>query len=533
MKRQGRIGRAWAGATAVLLAVGLAWGMGAPALAAIPTVATVNAHTSKAAPRRTGPSSASRMSTAKPSNATSTPEADLDLGNWMSQLQPVIGNTPLDGIKMPGSHDAGSWSIRDGSGLCTSGDNYSISADFPAVAASMSRSQSGSIVDQLNAGSRYLDLRLCNQNGLWYTYHGGPMGDLFFDADGQQGEADSIAQWIQAHPDEIVIIQLATAAPSAEASADDAQAVTELAQLIGMNAIATTPQLTPQSTYDQYLSAGKHVVLIDDSNTVQQPWAWAPSVSSDRGSYSDASPTWQQYLEEIVTGSSPQPLFDTTISLDQAALATDPAPYTGTFFVLQGIIEPSVTIPAAVFAQAEAALGLIPASIADNYLLSEEDQLNPQLLQQLQGAWSAPPMSDAMNIVMTDDVDQNTPAMPLGTLQRAVIAINYPDHAMADGTLIRNPVTGAESVVAGGAQIHFLTGAEVDAAGDSGSTFVNISPSYFNAMPTVPADGTLVRGDASAQVWQIESSEKVAATAAPGQPVTVVSQSWIDGLSTL
>jgi hypothetical protein len=29
-----------------------------------------------------------------------------------------------------------------------------------------------------------------------------------------------------------------------------------------------------------------------------------------------------------------------------------------------------------------------------------------------------------MNIVMTDDVDQNTAAMPLGTLQRAVIAVD-------------------------------------------------------------------------------------------------------------
>ncbi|MFI9270903.1 hypothetical protein ACIGXM_09365 [Kitasatospora sp. NPDC052896] len=392
MKARSSGTRAWAGATAGLLAAGLIWATGTPAVA-----------------------------TTTPTGVTT---AGLDLADWMSQLQPAIGARPLDNIAMPGSHDAGSWSIHDGSGLCTSGQNYGVSAIAPAVAASMSRSQSGSIVDQLNAGSRYLDLRLCKQDGAWYTYHGGPTGALFFDADGQTGEADAIARWIDAHPREIVVIQLSTAAPSAEASADDAEAATDLAGLIGTGAIATQPQLSPQSTYDDYLAAGKHVVLIDSAGTVQQPWAWPSSVSSDRGSYSDASPSWEQYVEEILTGSSPQPLFDTTLSLDQAALAADPGSDAGKFFVLQGIIDPSVTIPAAVFAQLEAALGVIPPDIANNYLLWEEDQLNPQLLQRLTGSWSAPPLSQHMNIVMTDDVDQNTAAMPLGTLQRAVIAVD-------------------------------------------------------------------------------------------------------------
>ena len=352
--------------------------------------------------------------------------ADVDLGNWMSEMDGVIGSRPLDSIAMPGSHDAGSWSIQDGSGVCSYGDNSTVSEDFPAVAASMSRTQSGSIVDQLNAGSRYLDLRLCDEDGLWHAYHGGPSGDLFFDADGQTGEADGIAAWIAAHPREVVVIQLTTAAAPAEAAADDAEAVNRLAQLIGTDALASTPQLTPQSTYDDYMAAARHVVLIDNAATVQTPWAWPGTVESDRGSYVASSPSWLDYLKSAVTGSSPQPLFDAAINLDQQTLAADPGTDAGKFFVLQGIIDPSLTIPGAAFAQLEAAIGVIPASRANSYLLYLEDQLNPQLLQKLRGDWSFPTLADHMNIVMTDDVDQNSGAMPIGTLAHAIIADNTP-----------------------------------------------------------------------------------------------------------
>ena len=100
----------------------------------------------------------------------------------------------------------------------------------------------------------------------------------------------------------------------------------------------------------------------------------------------------------------------------------------------------------------------------------------------------------------------------------------------ADGSLIRNPANGAESAVAGGAQIHFISTTEVTNAGDGSKTFYNISTSYFTAMATVPVNGTLVRGSSTTQVWQIQGGKKVASSATYGY--TIVSESWIDGLAT-
>ena len=105
-----------------------------------------------------------------------------------------------------------------------------------------------------------------------------------------------------------------------------------------------------------------------------------------------------------------------------------------------------------------------------------------------------------------------------------------PTTVPADGSLIRNPANGSESAVAGGAQIHFGNATEVNNAGDGSSVFYNISTTYYNAMSTMPADGTLVRGSSTTQVWQIHAGKKIASSATYGY--TVVSESWVDGLPT-
>lgn len=43
------------------------------------------------------------------------------LDSWMGDLAPRLARTPLNRIAMPGSHDAGSWSITARSGQCRTG----------------------------------------------------------------------------------------------------------------------------------------------------------------------------------------------------------------------------------------------------------------------------------------------------------------------------------------------------------------------------------------------------------------------------
>lgn len=110
-------------------------------------------------------------------------------------------------------------------------------------------------------------------------------------------------------------------------------------------------------------------------------------------------------------------------------------------------------------------------------------------------------------------------------------AINAdPTTVPADGSLVRDPANSAEAVVAGRAAIHFLNNTEVTDAGDAQATFFNISPAYYTGMATMPTNGTLVKGDATSQIWQIQNAQKVVSTATSGY--TTVSESWLDALPT-
>ena len=75
-----------------------------------------------------------------------------DNSGWMSRLVAYNPNIPLNGITMPGSHDAGMYTTESST--------------------EKSRTQSLSILQQLQAGVRYFDLRVCERDGDIWTYHG-------------------------------------------------------------------------------------------------------------------------------------------------------------------------------------------------------------------------------------------------------------------------------------------------------------------------------------------------------------------------
>ncbi|MET9596270.1 hypothetical protein [Streptomyces sp. NPDC006459] len=361
--------------------------------------------------------------------------ATVDLAGWMGGLRAVLGDRPLNRIVMPGSHDSGSWSITRDSGVCSHGDQAGLANRFPSIAASLSRTQSGTIVDQLNAGARYFDLRLCKQGGRWFTYHGGPMGSQFFDApDGRggvvRGEVNGIAEWIRSHPQEVVIIRLSTAAAPDTARADNSEAVSALAAAIGGGAghpYLADGSLSPTSTYDRFLAAGKRVVLIDDMATTGRPWAWGPGSQTYRGSYVQADTAWTDYVKALFDPHTLRKNFDAVLRRGDQVLDRAPAPAdTGKFFVLQEIIDPSLSIPDLVLAQALEKIGAVPSSVADQYLLHLEHQLNPLVLAKLKGDWGTSNIAENMNIVMTDDVNQDGSGLRAGELQRGIIAQNTP-----------------------------------------------------------------------------------------------------------
>ncbi|MER5859654.1 hypothetical protein ABT131_29250 [Streptomyces sp900105245] len=338
--------------------------------------------------------------------------ATVDLARWMGDMHGYLDGQPLNRIAMPGSHDSGSWSIPADPALCTSGWSYNVAKVDPRLAASISRSQSGSLTAQLDQGARYVDLRLCFEGGRWRTFHGAPMGGVFFDD--AEGEAASVKRWIDAHPSEVVVLSVSVTAP---AGTDVKEPLTRLRDLFGSR-VATRTELSPTSTYGDYMRAGKNVVLVDSSGAVDQPWAWHGDSVSDRGSYPAGDPSWWDILKSFFNGSPPQQIYDQTLSLNQAALARDPGADAGRFFVLSSIVQPDVQIPQLFLIRLLSPF--FPASVRDNYLMYLANGLNPQLVTKLRTDWRAPALARNMNIVTIDDLG----GRPQGDLQRAVIDIN-------------------------------------------------------------------------------------------------------------
>lgn len=113
-----------------------------------------------------------------------------DTSRWMSLLDKT---TTLNDIVMPGSHDAG-MSILQG---CYGLDN--------GIGKNITKTQSLNIGKQLEAGSRYFDVRLDTHDGELYTYHGDSTGG------GCHGESlisvlNGVVAFLEQNPTETAIL---------------------------------------------------------------------------------------------------------------------------------------------------------------------------------------------------------------------------------------------------------------------------------------------------------------------------------------
>lgn len=91
------------------------------------------------------------------------------------------------------------------------------------------------------------------------------------------------------------------------------------------------------------------------------------------------------------------------------------------------------------------------------------------------------------------------------------------------GSLLYDATDGSIYVVAGGAKLGFRSWVEFEATGYPAGSWVSVAPRHLVAMPDTPADGTLVRGPDSAQVWRVAGGTRMAVTTSGGQPVVVIS----------
>ena len=131
--------------------------------------------------------------------------------SWMSDLSSIIGDRPINQIAIPGSHDSGTSAITPLSPIAPDQDvtdrlNYlwsipAVGLATNAVIAGWSKSQHLTILDQLIAGIRYLDLRVVLSGSDYYICHG--MYSWNFDV-----VVADVKKFVAEFPKEIIIFDI-------------------------------------------------------------------------------------------------------------------------------------------------------------------------------------------------------------------------------------------------------------------------------------------------------------------------------------
>eukprot|EP00929_Paragymnodinium_shiwhaense_P001067 TRINITY_DN101295_c0_g1_i1.p1 TRINITY_DN101295_c0_g1~~TRINITY_DN101295_c0_g1_i1.p1 ORF type:complete len:465 (+),score=47.19 TRINITY_DN101295_c0_g1_i1:111-1505(+) len=140
---------------------------------------------------------------------------ELDLSNWMGQLEPVVEDATLLDLSMPGSHDTMTYDLSDavaegyeGLGPVVSKILHTVT---PVVAGRFIREQGQTqgldIVAQLNAGVRFIDFRIMYTDTPdklfshkdWYNLHGCQSKSPALEY------LKNVHTWLEAHPKEVLV----------------------------------------------------------------------------------------------------------------------------------------------------------------------------------------------------------------------------------------------------------------------------------------------------------------------------------------
>ncbi|CAH1128948.1 unnamed protein product [Ceutorhynchus assimilis] len=128
-----------------------------------------------------------------------------DLENWMSNLPESLRNMPINHLAIPGSHDSFTNDITSKSDVSPDGEDILKKLQFSSIVklvmANWSVTQAYNVLEQLQAGIRYFDLRICKNydnnklrfcHGMYSTKVTSVMQDILV--------------FLNGHPKEVVIL---------------------------------------------------------------------------------------------------------------------------------------------------------------------------------------------------------------------------------------------------------------------------------------------------------------------------------------
>ncbi|XP_006135899.2 LOW QUALITY PROTEIN: PI-PLC X domain-containing protein 1 [Pelodiscus sinensis] len=131
-------------------------------------------------------------------------------GHWMSQLPETLWDVPLYNLSLPGSHDTMTYCLDKSSDICVNESKLLQMLDkcmpfiVHPIIMKWSKTQVLNVLEQLDAGIRYLDFRIAHKTNdssenLYFVhmvYTTAVVEDVLLE----------IFKWLQAHPQEVVIL---------------------------------------------------------------------------------------------------------------------------------------------------------------------------------------------------------------------------------------------------------------------------------------------------------------------------------------
>lgn len=215
---------------------------------------------------------------------------------WMAQYQADLSNIALSNLVILGSHDADSAFVNATSPPCIgyeTSEKHTISAHPSAGDLNVARCQSASISNQLCAGVRWLDMRVAYQGGAYFSEHMWLAGP-FMTTNGVLGIFDELLQFLNAHTNEIIIINTQSVHIYSDTTSSGLATAGELnaffQQVKDALPLVPAPTNDPlQTTLGSIWSGPGRVIYIgpDNLNTQLQPYVWG-KLSVDSTWYSNA-----------------------------------------------------------------------------------------------------------------------------------------------------------------------------------------------------------------------------------------------------
>ncbi|XP_050310327.1 PI-PLC X domain-containing protein 3-like [Anthonomus grandis grandis] len=128
-----------------------------------------------------------------------------DLENWMSLLSKELRTIPLNLLAIPGSHDSFTVDITKDSDVSPDGEDILKKLDFLTIVrtimANWSKTQGYNVLEQLKAGIRFFDLRLCRnyKDDKLYFCHSMYSTEV-------TAVLSDMVSFLESHPKEVVIL---------------------------------------------------------------------------------------------------------------------------------------------------------------------------------------------------------------------------------------------------------------------------------------------------------------------------------------